>query len=183
MFWSCMVPQSMPRPECLLTTVAWERNTFQMVSFNVIPDSTWISFFSTHFANFSLSLLFAIWNHRLTLAHHWFYLCIEFLQVGWDLLWNCSALLIKSCLFVLKVLKSFRGSGPGLDPLTLLCSNWEWELAEGSCNLSSCPINPLSLSSSARARNESRFSWKIFASPQYRKSKIALMSSDLIPLI
>ena len=77
-----MLPQWSPWPECFFTVITWERNTFQMVNFNVPSYGTWISLLSTHFAySSSRCLHFSMWNDIWAIFYHWVDLLNKFVNV------------------------------------------------------------------------------------------------------
>ena len=63
-----VLPQYHSRPESLFTDIARQRDSLQMVCFNVVSDGYSCTFFSTHFANFSFPS--STWNKVRTCLHH-----------------------------------------------------------------------------------------------------------------
>ena len=82
----------------LSTDIARQRDSLQMVCFNVVSYAHALPLFSTYFANLSSS--WSIWETVLACFHHWFHLFVKFLQVSWYKTWNCYSSFIIWPLFV-----------------------------------------------------------------------------------
>ena len=159
-------------PESLLTDIARQRDSLQMVCFNVVSDGYSCTFFSTDFAK--VTSLSSIGDQVLAFLHHRLHFFIQFLQISWYLIrnyypsFNIHLFTWLQCILLWpQIWFNWFGIQIWFLPLKLGLGFICWGIGSISFSASSiCPINPFNLSSSAMARNESRFSWKTFASPQ-----------------
>ena len=153
----------LPGPEYILTKIARKWCSLQMVCFNVSLYANAISFFSTELANAgkcSLSVLSLTGHIVLTLFHQGVHHLVQFgkvFRIG-DcqdrrlVIWNLPC----ACFYQISDFSSFAmGSDFGSSCADLVSSSLS----------SFSPKKPFSFSSSARAKKDSRFSWRRFASP------------------
>ena len=141
----------------LITVITWNRYSLQVICLDMVNYICDFVLFSTHFANESSFLLgcpiclFFIQNHVLAFLHHRLDLLVQCLHNAAELVGDNNDLGSLFCIINVLCwwfLKSFFGF-----------VNWLWISTLFFSSLEVWPASPLSLSSSAITRKESRFSW------------------------
>ena len=154
-------------PKCFITGVAWHNDSFKVICFNMIFDGSNHAFFCTHFA--LVKELFSIGVFVLTFLHHRLHCFFKVVQVCIIVARDCNCRTVfRFSLFAAWSLSLWRH----------IWNNWSHFKIDHLCwgkglfihfkiidFLFLLPIKPLSWSSSANARNESRFSCKTLATP------------------
>ena len=192
-----VLPQHISWPACLLANIARVQvDPVQMIRFNVSLYVSTKAFLTTSFANWSSNLaIFPVGNDVRTFLHHWLHFffqisCLSFFSekilngnrvVSFDdggcvpqvfINLHFLAYFGWSFLSSVKIEAELLSSNKLAPSFFLFLVDW----------LSFWPVSPFNCSSSAMARKDSKFSWETFASPKYRKSRMAEMSSAFIPL-
>ena len=109
-----MLSQLTSWPEYVSTNNARQRDSFQMVCFNVVSNSCAVPFFSTHFANITFPEAFSIWNSIFAFLHHWLHLLIKLLRFCRYKTWYGFSIFCQSCdlfgLIIFSMILSLVGS-------------------------------------------------------------------------
>ena len=90
LYWRAFIfvlSQLIPWPERISANVTWERNSFQMLCFDVISNCHPGPLLSTHFADLGFWTSCTAWCKIFTFLHKWFHNFVKFFRICWALCW------------------------------------------------------------------------------------------------